>query len=478
MLGRNEIREMVAKLLSPLLIIFCASCCSQQKGEVSLTLIPPTSITNKVKLDIRAGIHNNKESSIELMVQLYLNEETAKNLLVETAMKIAPNTSECLKYLMPTDSCSGLNTIILVVEDGKSQQKLSKSIEIIDSGIRSTKTIDGAFVGLYHWSEEEGKLWNNDLKKLTDKQWREIIRSMHSLNMNIVVVQEVFRNQEYVGKHAISADGYRGKAFYPSKLFPDRMPIAAENPIEAILSEADKLNMHVFLGVGLYAWFDFSTASLEWHKRVARELLDMYGHHNSFYGFYVSEESGGSLDNWEADEKMRLKRKEEIVSFFRDFKLFCNQLAPAKPIMLATNSMGIPLGQDTYPELLKYLDILCPFGFARMPEGDLTGEQAANLLQDLCNTAGAHLWFDLEAFLFNKDGSLYPRPIQQIVNDLTLLNNFEKTICYQYPGVFSDPAASFQVGEPSTRQLFRDYQEYLKSLIGSAKKNKQPKGTQ
>lgn len=467
MLGRNAIRGMAAKLFFPSLILFSVSCCFQQKGEVILTLIPPSSITNKVRLDIRAGIHNNNESSIELMVQLYLNEETAKNLLVETAMKIAPNRSECLKYLMPTDGCSGLNTIILVVKNGEYQQKLTKSIEIVDSGIRSTQTIDGAFIGLYHWSEEEGKLWNNDLKKVTDKQWREIIRSMHTLNMNIVVVQEVFRNQEYVGKHANDTDGYRGKAFYPSNLFGDRMPIAARNPIEAILSEADKLNMNVFLGVGLYAWFDFSTASLEWHKKVARELLDMYGHHKSFYGFYVSEESGGSLDNWEADPKMRLERKEEIVNFFRNFKLFCSQVAPSKPIMLATNSMGIPLGQDTYPELLKYLDILCPFGFARMPEGDLTGEQAANLLQKLCDASGTHLWFDLEAFLFNNDGSLCPRPIEQIVNDLTLLNNFEKTICYQYPGVFNDPAASFQVGEPSTRQLFRDYLEYLK-----AKRNK------
>ena len=86
---------------------------------------------------------------------------------------------------------------------------------------------------------------------------------------------------------------------------------------------------------------------------------------------------------------------------------------------------------DTYPELLKYLDILCPFGFARMPATDISGKEAADLLQKVCDEANAHLWFDLEAFLFNPDNSLYPRPIEQIIHDLNLFDNFEKILCYQ-----------------------------------------------
>lgn len=69
------------------------------------------------------------------------------------------------------------------------------------------------------------------------------------------------------------------------------------------------------------------------------------------------------------------------MNFFKEFKAYCNSFAPGKPVMLATNSFEVPNGMDTYPELLNYLDILCPFGFARMPEGDLTGKQAADMLQ-------------------------------------------------------------------------------------------------
>ena len=141
--------------------------------------------------------------------------------------------------------------------------------------------------------------------------------------------------------------------------------------------------------------------------------------------------------------------------------------------MLATNSMGIPQGLDTYPALLQNLDILCPFGFARMPEGDLSGKEAATLLQQLCDDAGSHLWLDLETFLFNPDQSLYPRPMEEIIHDLRLFDNFEKILCYQYPGVFSDPKASIRVGEERTVKLFKDYKAYLDMLKKNrAKKNR------
>jgi hypothetical protein len=221
--------------------------------------------------------------------------------------------------------------------------------------------------------------------------------------------------------------------------------------------------MDVLVGVGMYAWFDFTPTSLEWHKAVAKELWEMYGHHDSFYAFYVSEECAGNLYNSEVEPERIQMRKDEIVNFFKEFKTYTNSFAPGKPIMLATNSMGVPCGADTYPKLLEHLDILCPFGFARMPEGDLTGYESAQTLQKFCDDAGSHLWFDLEAFLFNPDMSLYPRPIDQIVGDLTLLDNFEKILCYQFPGVFNAPEImSRTVGEERTVELYNNYRDYYR----------------
>jgi hypothetical protein len=291
-----------------------------------------------------------------------------------------------------------------------------------------------------------------------------MVASMHSIGMNTVVIQESFRNQEYVGQHTMTAQAYTGKAFYPSALFPARMPIVAKDPVEAVLSEADRLGMQVFVGVGMYAWFDYTAASLEWHKNVAKELWEHYGHHASFYGFYVSEEGMGSLDCFEKDSSKFDMRRKEVLDFFKTFTPYCNQLAPGKPVMFAPNGWGVGRAKGAYGELMKHVDIICPFAFARMPEGDLSGKEAIALLQRYCNENHAHLWLDLEAFLFNeKEGYLYPRPMKDIKQDLGQFSNFEKVICYQYPGVFNNPKMSVRVGEASTVQLYNDYQRYLDS---------------
>lgn len=444
----------------------------QAENKVSLTLIPPGKITNKVDLDIRGGIVNETTSQQTYQVALYWNKEKKDALLHEAVVTIPAGKSQTIKVVIPTKERVGKNKVIFKVTNEGHTYKKTKDIEVIESDIRSIQQISGAWAGIYHWSEIEGKHWNQDIKKMTDAQWRELIRSMNKLEMNMVVIQEVFRNEEYVGKHTTNVDNYAGKAFYPSKLYPGRMELTAEDPIEAILTEADKQGMNVLMGVGMFAWFDFTPESLEWHKRVAKELWDLYGHHESFYAFYVSEESGGGLDNWEQRPEMRKKRKDDIVNFFKEFKAYCNGFAPDKPIMLATNSFEVPNGMDTYPALMKHLDILCPFGFARMPEGDLTGKEAADMLQKVCDEAKAHFWFDLEVFLFNPDNSLYPRPVEEIIRDLNLFDNFEKILCYQFPGVFNDPKMSIRVGEPRTIDLFNGYMKYLKELKAKSKKRK------
>ncbi len=80
---------------------------------------------------------------------------------------------------------------------------------------------------------------------------------MRKLGMDMVVIQEVFRNDAYAGKHQLTPENYPGKSFYPSALYSARMDITAKDPVEAILAAADSLGMHVWVGVGLFAWFDF-----------------------------------------------------------------------------------------------------------------------------------------------------------------------------------------------------------------------------
>jgi hypothetical protein len=312
-------------------------------------------------------------------------------------------------------------------------------------------------VDLYHHDPAEGKPFDEELGKMTDAQWRELVRAMHEVDQNLLVITMMFQNFTHRGRHKIETEGYHGKAYYPSRLFPGRMPIVAPDPLEAILSEADRLGMQVMPGIGMYAFFDFTAGSLRWHKQVAAELWERYGHHPSFFGWYVSEEKDGSLGDAE--------ERRELVAFFREFTAHVRRLAPDRPVMLAPNCFHLRGAEPAYRELLPHLDIICPFGFHRMPAGDLRGEEAAALMQSLCDAAGCHLWMDLESFVFRNGAELHPRPIPGLVSDFSRFPNFEKTLHYQFPGLMCAPWMSRKPGGDAAVNLYNDYRRFLEGGV-------------
>ncbi len=129
------------------------------ESRIGLTLIPPGTITDKVDLDIRAGIVNQGNSSETYGVSIYLDEENDEALLHYSSITLGSGEATAVKYVMKTEDLDGWHRIILDVTtaDGKNAGKISKDFEVIESDIRSTRLIDGAWAGIYHWSEEEGK---------------------------------------------------------------------------------------------------------------------------------------------------------------------------------------------------------------------------------------------------------------------------------------------------------------------------------
>lgn len=429
-------------------------------SRASLTLVPPSPVTDQIELEIRGGVENTTDVAIDYHVAFYWDEVDSATRVYQETVTVQPGQKRLVRHRVSTAQQAGQREVVMVVEGGAGESRVSRAMTVLDASVRTTGRIGGAWVGLYHWSETEGAPWNAELAQMTDEQWKELVRAMHEVGMNIVVLQEVFRHEAYVGQHDVTVENYPGLAFYPSELYPGRVPIAAHDPIEAILSEADRLGMHVFLGVGMFAWFDFGAESLSWHLRVADELWERYGDHDSFYGWYISEEIEGGLAAGAREEPALTRRHQEIVHFFDAFKQHVGRYAPDKPVMFATNAHHIDVGEHIYPALLANLDILCPFGFHRMPDGDTTGEVAAARLQKLCDEAGSHLWMDMEAFDFGPNG-LIPRSVEGLVDDLTRFQNFEKILCYQFPGIMNAPWMTRQPGGPATVTLYEAYKTRL-----------------
>ncbi|MGH7952696.1 MAG: DUF4434 domain-containing protein [Limisphaerales bacterium] len=440
-------------------VVLGSSCATRTSkthsvSTVRLETVPPSPVTEQIEVDIRGAVVNATEDTQKWQVGFYLDRATTGNELYHEQIQVQPGQSAGIYYRWPAKGHAGPHRILLVARNGRQILRASEPLRVIASTLRSTGRIGGAWCGIYHWSEREGRFWNPQIQQMTDSEWRDLISAMHDIGMNIVVIQEAFRNQEYVGQNDIATKSYHGKAFYPSQLYPGRMEIAAQDPIEAILSEADRLGMHVFVPVGLYAWFDFTPDSLAWHEQVAKELWIRYGHHPSFYGWYVSEEIAGNLG---ANES----RRRQIGEFFKEFRPYLRRLAPEKPVMLASNCHSVRQGLPYYSQLLSNLDILCSFGFDRMPTGDMSGGQAAALLQKLCDQAGTHLWMDMEVFHFDPTGALIPRPSQEVIQYLQDYTNFEETLCYQFPGLMTAPWMSPKLGGERAVEAYRGYLHFL-----------------
>ena len=456
----SETRLPSWRLRSTLAVLQAVVCCgilpaATAKPTISLTLIPPSPVTDQIVLELRAAVWNEGASARTFEIAFFLDRAEEPSELYRETVSIEPNAAKGVSFRWPTKGQVGKRRILVTAVSDQQTLRCERSLEVIASDVRSTRRIDGAWVDIYHFSEAEGKYFNAELGKMTEDQWHELVRAMRDVKMNVLVNTMLFQNYIHYGEHRIEQEGYQGKTFYPSKLFPGRMPTACPDALEAMLSEADKHGMHVFPGIGPYAFFDYTPGSLAWHKKVAEEVWQRYGHHPSFYGWYVSDEIAGHL----GDDPVRWR---QIVDFFRGFRAHCRRMAPDKPVMLATNSHHVPRAVETYQKLLPHLDILCPFGFHRMPADDVSGERAAELLQQLCDEAGCHLWMDLETFIFHEGQALYPRPIGGLVSDLRRFPNFEKILCYEYPGLMNAPWASIKPGGEPTVKLYRDYQKYLK----------------
>lgn len=418
-------------------------------ATLSVKLLPVSPVSVRVPVDVRWAYRGEKPSRILLKcdgapVESVSPGDISHGGWFAGTFRLAPVRS-AKRFCV---------TVEVYDHSGTMTAHASNELSAVESTDRSSFCLGGAWVGLAHWSEEEGRLWNRELKCFTASDWRALVRSMHEIGMDVIVLQELFRNQAYYGKHTLTVENYNGAAFYPSRLYPGRMVIGCEDPVEAILDEADRFGMSVFAGVGMFAWFDFSEESLRWHCRVAREIFERYGHHRSLYGWYISEEVFGDL-NCGTDTPT------EIVRFFEEFGMLRDELDPTMPVMLAPNTFAIPSALEAWRRLAAKLDILCPFGINRMPAGDLSAPEVTALLQSITDEAKTHLWLDMEIFLFHEDTALYPRPMDEIAAELREFAGFEKVLCYQFPGLMNAPDAERLPGGPDTVKLYCDYRNFL-----------------
>lgn len=413
-----------------------------------MTPVPARRISAKAVLELRVASEQAVTVKVEAVFPQQIKDLGCFSIQPGLALnKVYPSTGNVIGQFQLRVTFFARDNSILDMQD--------VSYEIVNTGVLSTCMLDGCWVSIYHWSEEEGCYFNKGLRVMTDEGWKQQIYSMNKIGVRCVLIQNVFSSSHYVNQHTMTARTYDGKAFYPSKLYPQDKDLAVKDPIESILTAADECDMAVFCGVGMYAWFDFSAESLKWHIAVTKELNDRYGFHKSLYGWYISEEIMGALYCGYApvpDEKYL-----EIVSFFREYTPFIRELTPTKPVALAPNNINFHLHAYEWNQILPNIDILIPFAFAR-------SENNIPQIAALCSKFQTHFWVDMEIFDFPFDHGLQPKTCSKLIKEIRSYDMMEQIYGYQFTGLMNEPSHQMGLGGKDTVKLYTEYENYYSSI--------------
>lgn len=304
--------------------------------------------------------------------------------------------------------------------------------------------ITGSWMDFYHTNEHEGDLWNDTVAAWPEETWEAKVEEMADLGLDTVVIMSV---------------ALAGKAFYPSRLMPQRWrPMAAQDPLEAVLRAADRRSLAVYVGVG---FFQEDTGALlggeEEHRLregVPRELADRYGHHESFAGWYLPVEEG-----------IRGRFSDAYRRYTEELSSSCLRAA-SLPILIAPYGTRTVQADERFVAQLRdlpvtYIAYQDEVGVEKTQVGEL--DAIYRRLAEAHRQAGRPLWTDLE--LFRSQGRVYhspllPAPPARVLAQLEAESpHVDKVLAYQFLGLVNPPDSRAFAGHEDSVALCQGLRE-------------------
>lgn len=316
---------------------------------------------------------------------------------------------------------------------------------------KKVKPIEGSWFEFQHHNLPEGKYWNSTLGNFTCGQWNSKVKEIANAGLKYLVLLDV---------------AIYDKSFYPSALLP-QYKMQCNDPLEAILTAADKYNIRFFISNGFFGnWRNpsFLMQDTEVHNlrvKAMNEVAEKYGHHKSFYGWYYPNETGinGYYDDF-------------FINYVNQSSAEVNRLMPGAKTLIAPYGTRNIKADDKYVRQLEALDVdFIAYQDEIGVEKTLIEESAA-YFERLYNlhkkAAKSKLWADVEVFRF--EGKVYhsallPAPAERVIKQMEAVSPYvEKIFIYQYTGMINNPSTNVFAGHPDSGKLFSALAEenYLK----------------
>ena len=313
------------------------------------------------------------------------------------------------------------------------------------------KPILGSWISVL-WSDRRHYYWNAACAKFSREQWEQSIKEVADIGMQYLVL-------------LATVEG--GKAFFDTPLVPKAKELACGNPIEAILSAADKYGVKFFISTGFYGgWLGGNTLT---DPKIARgrfelmaQVTERFAHHQSFHGWYLPDEPG--INPYYSDDFIK-----SVAMYSREGR----RLVPQSKILIAPYGTSIAVCDDKYVKQLERLDadIVAyqdEVGCRRMtPEKSVLAYEKLRRAHD--KVPQRALWADVEVFDWEGPANLpssplIPAPFARIKKQLEAVSPYVDVVTiYQYQGLFSQPGSQAPSDHPGATKLYTDYVSWLKS---------------
>lgn len=320
------------------------------------------------------------------------------------------------------------------------------------------KRINGTWLELHHNGIPEGKYFNEAMHNFTDQQWKEKVKEFASLKMKYIVIMSTAYSD---------SKNVEPVAFYDSKHYKKSTLLKAKDPLEAILQEADRQDMKVFMSTGFYAPWDLPSDNMakeDTYKKAfigMEELFELYGHHQSFYGWYLPDES-----------EIHKYFDEDCITYVNRFAAFAHKLNKEHKILIAPYGTCKLVADDYYVSQLKRMDVdfiayQDEVGVKKTDENH-TATFYKNLYEAHKKANRSKLWADMEVFTFEGEvykSALLPANINRLKKQMEAISPYvEEILIFEYQGMFNMPNSKAFCGHEDSVKYYNDYLELLKTI--------------
>jgi len=239
--------------------------------------------------------------------------------------------------------------------------------------------------------------------------------------------------------------------------------LGCPDPIEAVLSAADKYKVKFFIGGGFYGDWESGQTILDpiaTKKRLQslEEMARLYGHHESFHGWY-----------WPDEAEIHPRYTSDFINYVNTNSRLARQLMPHAQIMIAPYGTRIAIPDDAYVRQLDAMDVdIVAYQDevgVRKSKATETSAFFEGLRKAHDRSQKAKIWADVEVFEFEGEvykSALVPAAFTRVQRQLEAVSPWvDQILIYQYLGMMNKPGSLVLAGSPASTRLYADYSAWI-----------------